>query len=361
MKKKNLFLHTPPGTKPLYMEEALLRSTIERKLCSYFERWNYQPVEPPMIDYFDIYTPFLTERQKKGSIRFVDRDGNLVLLRNDITLFAAKALAVRMGKRSSDEKFKYYYSGQIMRSREKDAPEEYYQIGCEIVAKDFTHEEFEIICLLLESSKFLGIPDFRLHIGDISFYNALLGDCQERTDILTAIRKCDLPLLQELVNNASFTDEVKNDLLACAHFIGNAKELESLKLSAAGKKALEPLLHLVSSLEKAGYADYMTIDLSELSDLDYYNGIIFNMYANGAEMPLVSGGRYDLLFKELGQEKSAVGFSYWLYPLEKVLHEKLILKEDCEDMKITKDNFVDDFQKAIKEITAGKKVQLNYE
>jgi ATP phosphoribosyltransferase regulatory subunit len=114
-------------------------------------------------------------------------------------------------------------------------------------------------------------------------------------------------------------------------------------------------------LEKAGYGDYMTIDLSELSDLDYYNGIIFNMYANGAEMPLVSGGRYDLLFKELGQEKSAVGFSYWLYPLEKVLHEKLTLEENCEDMKISKDNFVDDFQKAIKEITAGKKVQLNYE
>ena len=144
MKKKNLFLHTPPGTKPLYMEEALLRNTIERKLCSYFERWSYQPVEPPMIDYFDIYTPFLTERQQKGSIRFVDRDGNLVLLRNDITLFAAKALAVRMGSRSSDEKFKYYYCGQIMRSREKDAPEEYYQIGCEIVSKQFTHEEFEI-------------------------------------------------------------------------------------------------------------------------------------------------------------------------------------------------------------------------
>ena len=56
-----------------------------------------------------------------------------------------------------------------------------------------------------------------------------------------------------------------------------------------------------------------------------------------------------------------MGFSYWLYPLEKVLHEKLTLEENCKDMKISKDNFVDDFQKAIKEITAGKKVQLNYE
>ena len=361
MKKKNLFLHTPPGTKPLYMEEALLRNTIERKLCSYFERWSYQPVEPPMIDYFDIYTPFLTERQQKGSIRFVDRDGNLVLLRNDITLFAAKALAVRMGSRSSDEKFKYYYCGQIMRSREKDAPEEYYQIGCEIVSKQFTHEEFEILCLLLESAKYLGVPDFRLHIGDISFYNALLKDCSERTEILTAIRKCDLPLLHELVNNAELSDEIKNDLLLSAQFIGNTNELKALKLSSSGKKALEPLLHLVSSLEKAGYGDYMTIDLSELPDLDYYNGIVFNVYAAGAEMPLVSGGRYDLLFKELGQEKSAVGFSYWLYPLEKVLHDKLELDNCGENVKISKSNFVDDFQKAIKEITAGKKVQLNYE
>ncbi|MCH5150295.1 MAG: ATP phosphoribosyltransferase regulatory subunit [Spirochaetales bacterium] len=361
MKKNNLFLHTPPGTKPLYPEEALLRNIIECRLCSYFECWDYKPVEPPMIDYFDIYTPFLTERQRKGSIRFVDRDGNLVLLRNDITLFAAKALAVRMGSRFFDERFKYYYCGQIMRSREKDAPEEYYQIGCEIVSKRFTHEEFEILCLLLESAKYLGIEDFRLHIGDISFYNALLGNCSERAEILTAVRKCDLPLLQELVNNAELSDEIKSDLLTCAHFMGNTKELKSADLSSAGKKALEPLLHLVSSLEKAGYAEYLTIDLSELPDLDYYNGIIFNMYASGAEMPLVSGGRYDLLFKELGLEKSAVGFSYWLYPLEKVLHEKLDIEETSENVKIGKNSFVDDFQNAVKKIASGKKVRLNYE
>lgn len=361
MKKNNLFLHTPPGTKPLYPEEALLRNTIERKLCSYFECWDYKPVEPPMIDYFDMYTPFLTERQQKGSIRFVDRDGNLVLLRNDITLFAAKALAVRMGSRFFDERFKYYYCGQIMRSREKDAPEEYYQIGCEIVSKQFTHEEFEILCLLLESAKYLGIEDFRLHIGDISFYNALLGNYSKRAEILTAVRKCDLPLLQELVDNANFSDEIKSDLLLCAHFMGSTKELKSLGLSSVGKKALEPLLHLVSSLEKAGYGEYLTIDLSELPDLDYYNGIVFNMYASGAEMPLVSGGRYDLLFKELGQEKSAVGFSYWLYPLEKVLHEKLNIEEQSESVRISRNNFVDDFQTAIKKIASGKKVRLNYE
>ena len=97
------------------------------------------------------------------------------------------------------------------------------------------------------------------------------------------------------------------DLLARGFEVSNTNELKALKLSSSGKKALEPLLHLVSSLEKAGYGDYMTIDLSELPDLDYYNGIVFNVYAAGAEMPLVSGGRYDLLFKELGQEKSAVG------------------------------------------------------
>lgn len=361
MKKNNLFLHTPPGTKPLYPEEALLRNIINRKLCSYFECWNYKPVEPPMIDYFDMYTPFLTERQQKGSIRFVDRDGNLVLLRNDITLFAAKALAVRMGSSFLNDPFKYYYCGQIMRNREKDTPEEYYQIGCEIVSKQFTHEEFEILCLLLESAKYLGIEDFRLHIGDISFYNVLLENCSKRAEILAAVRKYDLPLLQELVNNAELSDKIKSDLLICAHFMGSTKELKSVSLSSVGKKASEPLLHLVSSLEKAGYGEYLTIDLSELPELDYYNGIVFNMYASGVEMPLVSGGRYDLLFKKLGQEKNAVGFSYWLYPLEKILREKLNIEEDSESVIISKNNFVDDFQIAIEKIASGKKVQFKYE
>lgn len=363
MKKKNLFLHTPPGSKPLYMEEAYFRNAIEKKLCSYFDRWGYLPIETPMIDYFDIYTSFLTERQKKGSIRFVDRDGNLVLLRNDITLFAAKALASRMGEnRGSENRLKYYYSGQIMRCREKNAPEEYYQIGCEIVADEFRQEEFEILCILMESAKYLGVPEFYLHIGDISFYQFLLAGCEEKNEIFRAIRKCDSAALKKLLNQSELSRELQEDLLKAASFIGSPEELTALEFSEEAERAIAPLRLLVSRLVDAdvGYEHSLVVDLSELSELDYYNGIIFHMYVQGAEMPLVSGGRYDLLFKELGLNKSAVGFSYWLYPLVKVLNGRFAIAEDWENAVITEENLIEDFKTAIRKVNEGRKIRLDY-
>ena len=359
MKQKKLFLHTPPGSKPLYMEEALMRNVIEKKLCSYFDHWSYLPIETPIIDYFDIYTPFLSEKQKKGSIRFVDRDGNLVLLRNDITLFAAKALAARMAEDGKGAK--YYYSGQIMRCREKDAPEEYYQIGCEIVGNNFKHEEFEILCVLIESCKHIGVDNFKLHIGDISFFNQLLDgfdDSHTRAQIFTAIRKCDIPSLKEILEKTALNAEIKDDLLRSASFIGGAKKFMDLALSDKANKALLPLKKLVGQLIEAGYDDFITVDLSELSELDYYNGVIFHVYAEGVEMPLVSGGRYDLLFKQLGVEKNAVGFSYWLYPLEKVLNSKLSLESEAEIIEVSDENFVADFKKAINQVNNNIKVQI---
>jgi ATP phosphoribosyltransferase regulatory subunit len=52
--------------------------------------------------------------------------------------------------------------------------------------------------------------------------------------------------------------------------------------------------------------------------LDYYTGLVFEIFAGDAERPLAGGGRYDRLLTLLGAEKPipGVGFSVWLDRLE---------------------------------------------
>lgn len=47
--------------------------------------------------------------------------------------------------------------------------------------------------------------------------------------------------------------------------------------------------------------------------LDYYSGLLFEIYADGAAKPVIGGGRYDRLMSLLGSEEPvpAVGFSIW--------------------------------------------------
>jgi ATP phosphoribosyltransferase regulatory subunit len=52
--------------------------------------------------------------------------------------------------------------------------------------------------------------------------------------------------------------------------------------------------------------------------LDYYTGLVFEIFAGATERPLVGGGRYDRLLTLLGAEKPipGVGFSVWLDRIE---------------------------------------------
>jgi ATP phosphoribosyltransferase regulatory subunit len=47
--------------------------------------------------------------------------------------------------------------------------------------------------------------------------------------------------------------------------------------------------------------------------LDYYSGLLFEIYGNGAKKPVIGGGRYDRLMTLLGSDNPvpAVGFSIW--------------------------------------------------
>ncbi len=317
MDNKSLFLHTPQGSKPFFKEEALLRSNISKKLTGFFEKRDFFPIVTPIIDYFDSYKTFFDNEKQKNCIRFIDQSGEVVLLRNDLTLFAAKMVASRSFDK--DNVLKYYYADSIIRNAKSGNLQEHYQIGCEMVGSLDDNAETDILCTLTDSLKELGIGRYSLHIGDICVYRSIFGNVipvQHQDRILSLIRSRDLDSVRSELSSLKVVPEMIDDIIAVSSFMGDIAGLEALRLNVVDKSVFNNIKRIVSSIKNSSD---IVIDMSELSDIDYYNGIIFHVYVPNVALPVVSGGRYDMLFNNFGVSRKAIGFSYWLGSLEKAL------------------------------------------
>ena len=72
---------------------------------------------------------------------------------------------------------------------------------------------------------------------------------------------------------------------------------------------LDYLRTLYQALEAAGYGDHIRFDLGLVHRIDYYTGVVFRGYVEGAGDAVLSGGRYDALVGSFGRQAPATGFA----------------------------------------------------
>ncbi len=96
-----------------------------------------------------------------------------------------------------------------------------------------------------------------------------------------------------------------------AYLFGGPEVLEKAKeLSGdAGAEVIAYLQSLYWKLEQAGCGGRIQFDLGLAHQLDYYTGVVFRGYAEGAGSAVLSGGRYDTLLRDFGRNAPATGFA----------------------------------------------------
>lgn len=68
-----------------------------------------------------------------------------------------------------------------------------------------------------------------------------------------------------------------------------------------GSSALTYLRKLYTELAQAGYGAYIRFDMGLVHQIDYYTGVVFRGYVEGAGDAVLSGGRYDRLVEAFGR------------------------------------------------------------
>ena len=76
-----------------------------------------------------------------------------------------------------------------------------------------------------------------------------------------------------------------------------------------GKVALDELKLLCAIIEDFGESSRIKFDLTIVSHMSYYTGILFEVYAGMVGFPIGNGGRYDKLLEKFGKSTGATGFA----------------------------------------------------
>ena len=126
-----------------------------------------------------------------------------------------------------------------------------------------------------------------------------------------AARK-DLPRLEEVLASEQISKRAARAIREAPELYGQEEVLARGRVLAAGDaELLAPLdrLALVYQLLcAAGHRDSLLLDLGEFRGFDYYDGIVFDVFAEGMGAELGGGGRYDHLIGRFGRPLPSTGF-----------------------------------------------------
>ena len=149
----------------------------------------------------------------------------------------------------------------------------------------------------------LGLRDYRVALGTVAFYTALvdsLGLDEDREKFLEALADRDYPLLESIAGNAGVDEDSLKVLWRTLELSGTRDGLSQVRKMASNDAMDDAIRHLVDVRDlvaDAGFEDALVLDFGLYQDLTYYSGVIFEAYASGVGLPIASGGRYDGLLE----------------------------------------------------------------
>ena len=160
-------------------ESARAFDALERQanqLVSQFQDAGYERVAPAIIQPASIFLDRVGEAIRGRTYLFTDADGNELCLRPDLTIPAARLYMERHP--GADIPARYCYNGPAFRHQPSDnalLPREFRQAGIEYFgASDREKAEVEVLAQIHDGVTRAGLEGFRLHIGDLGLFRALL-------------------------------------------------------------------------------------------------------------------------------------------------------------------------------------------
>jgi len=304
-------LNIPEGTRDVIFDEAERYAEITEKLAEVYRGIGFREIKTPALEYYDVFDTHSRFIKQENMYKLTDNNGRLLVLRPDNTMPIARIAATKLKNAPMPQKLYYNQSIYRINSDYTGRRNEVMQSGIEIIGESGTDGDFSCITTAFKSLGALK-TGFKLEIGHVGFYNALIKETGLDEDENRTIRKyVDAKNSVQLSGYAGERRLAK--ILRLPSLYGGSEVLEeAARLAEGNEEAMETLRYLselYDKLCKAGYSENLLIDLGMVHSIDYYTGIVFRGYIDGAGGAVLSGGRYDRLLNDFGADLPAVGFA----------------------------------------------------
>ncbi|MDM5228472.1 ATP phosphoribosyltransferase regulatory subunit [Cytobacillus sp. NJ13] len=343
----------------LYERKASVRSSIQGEM----KRWGYQFIETPALEYYETVgaASAILDQQL---FKLLDQQGHTLVLRPDMTAPIARVAASRLLK--DELPIRLAYSANVYRAQQREGgrPAEFEQIGVECIGDHTISADGEGMAMMISALKEAGLQNFQLSAGHIGFvrdfFQQILGT-EERVENLTRfLYEKNYVGYREHVKSLALSSIDKQRLLDFLKLRGGEEVIEiaySLLENGTGKKALAELEQLWGIMQDYGQEGTVKFDLTLVSHMSYYTGILFEVYAGNVGFPIGNGGRYDLLLQKFGKDTGATGFAIRMDRLLEALEDSNAA-EPVYCVLYSPERRKEAFDFAKEERSAGKKVVL---
>ena len=298
----------------LFGAAAAQRADLEARLARVFRAWGYTQLIPPTFEYYENLALGLSPKVQEDTYRFLDHRGHTLALRPDITVQTARIVGTKLSDQPMPQRF--YYIAPVFRYTEVQAgrQREFTQAGIELLGAATAQADAEVVALAVEALRAAGAPDFRVSIGQINFFRAVLAELDLPPALAQRVQVAvDHKSAAEVRAILDGQTPAGADLLArIPGLVGGPEVLDAARALAPwpqAQAALDNLAQVYDWLGQAGLAAPIVIDLGEVRGMDYYTGLTFEAFVAGVGFAVVNGGRYDRLVGHFGPPCPAVGFA----------------------------------------------------
>ena len=326
-----------------------------------FERYGFEPVETPAIEYTDALGKFLPDqdRPNEGVFSFRDDDEQWLSLRYDLTAPLARYVAERVGTENFVLPYRSYRYGWVFRN-EKPGPgrfRQFMQFDADTVGSASMAADAEMCMLAADTMEELGIKrgDYVVKVNSRKVLDGVMDACsipaEKHLTVLRAMDKFDRlgeAGVRQLLGSGrhdesgDFTKGAELDaasietIVSVFEPVADAEDkiaqidlrLRDSNIGQQGRKELEEIASLVAA---SGYNDgRIVIAPSVVRGLEYYTGPVYEVELTfeidderGRPIRFGSvggGGRYDgLVSRFRGEPVPATGFSIGVSRLQAAL------------------------------------------
>ena len=305
----------PCGVRDLFLENAAKLSKLMATWRQLFESWAYTEIIPPTYEHYDVLMAGSDADFERRIFRVLDREGNILALRPDITTQVARIVGTKL--HNLPLPLRFYYLANVFRFEEPQAgrQREFYQAGLELIGAPGPDADAEMVAVLIEALQRVGLQGFQINLGQMAFFRAIVAELElspaQVEKLKGAIDRKDEMSLRKSLREWKIDDGHAAALSELPHLCGGGEALEraaSLAPNAGACRAIENLGQVYDLLSAQGLAGHLVIDLGEARGMDYYTGITIEGFSPGLGFSICNGGRYDELIGRYGRPLPAVGF-----------------------------------------------------
>ena len=302
-------------------EQARTMRYIENLARELAKLYGFKEVITPVVESYDLLAAKSGEEIRQRMYAFKDLGGRKVALRPEFTASIARLVATTL--RNEPKPLRLFCVGSLYRYDEPQLGRyrEFWQSNFELIGSKNPEADAEILTLTNDLMERLGLKNYWFKIGHMGILRGILGEeGVKEEDQNLIMQRFDkklweegLKILEKLKVSRKCLQTVKNLMkihgTKIEDVLGKVREkVKDYEVSVSAVENLEEILNLTF---ESGVKFEVSIEPAFARGLEYYTGIIFEVFTPELEIALGGGGRYDKLIELFGGEPTpAVGVAH---------------------------------------------------